>query len=180
MQELSWKRASTWILPGSLFGKPWHIGQSGIFRNNPTSPNDNPNPTICIQELSWRQKSPADMDKLDREKVAARLRYTMTFHQWTHAKTVSSPPARRPFTTKVPSNSLSGTCNCLTGVRNHKQRLVVLQQIKPGVTKGAVKWDYHPNVVADWMYQSVIQTSQIGYHPAQGQGSRHRKWIYGQ
>ena len=27
--------------------------------------------------------------------------------------------------------------------------------------------DYHPNVVKDWLYTPVIQTSQVGYHPAQ-------------
>lgn len=58
---------------------------------------------------------------------------------------------------------------------NHNNGWFVLRSnIKPGVTKGAVKWIITPNVVADWMYQPVIQTSQIGYHPAQGQGSRHR------
>ena len=42
---------------------------------------------------------------------------------------------------------------------NHNNGWFVLRSnIKPGVTKGAVKWIITPNVVADWMYQPVIQT----------------------
>ena len=51
---------------------------------------------------------------------------------------------------------------------NHNNGWFVLRSdIKPGVTKGAVKWIISPNIQSDWMYTPVIQTSQIGYHPAQ-------------
>ena len=44
---------------------------------------------------------------------------------------------------------------------------VVRSEIPAGVTKGAVCWTITPNVVKDWLYTPVIQTSQVGYHPAQ-------------
>ena len=63
---------------------------------------------------------------------------------------------------------MSGDLQLFDGRMNHNNGWFVLRSnIKPGVTKGAVKWIITPNVVADWMYQPVIQTSQIGYHPAQ-------------
>ena len=72
------------------------------------------------------------------------------------------------LTTKLPIESLSGDLQLFDGRMNHNNGWFVLRSnIKPGVTKGAVKWIITPNVVADWMYQPVIQTSQIGYHPTQ-------------
>ena len=69
---------------------------------------------------------------------------------------------------KVTIESLSGDLQLFDGRMNHNNGWFVLRSnIKPGVTKGAVKWIITPNVVADWMYQPVIQTSQIGYHPTQ-------------
>ena len=69
---------------------------------------------------------------------------------------------------KVTIESLSGDLQLFDGRMNHNNGWFVLRSnIKPGVTKGAVRWIITPNVVADWMYQPVIQTSQIGYHPTQ-------------
>jgi hypothetical protein len=44
---------------------------------------------------------------------------------------------------------------------------VVRTDIPAGVTKGAIKWTITPNTVKDWLYKPVVQTSQLGYHPAQ-------------
>ena len=79
---------------------------------------------------------------------------------------------------KVTIESLSGDLQLFDGRMNHNNGWFVLRSnIKPGVTKGAVKWIITPNVVADWMYQPVIQTSQIGYHPLRTRKPS-SKWIY--
>ena len=102
---------------------------------------------------------------------------------------ISEPYAKgRKFTSrpddpynKVTIESLSGDLQLFDGRMNHNNGWFVLRSnIKPGVTKGAVKWIITPNVVADWMYQPVIQTSQIvpeiqlsegGLHGCEGTGT---------
>jgi len=39
--------------------------------------------------------------------------------------------------------------------------------VPAGKTEGAIEWVITPNVVDEWLYQPVIQTSQTGYHPGQ-------------
>jgi hypothetical protein len=54
------------------------------------------------------------------------------------------------------------------GRMNHNNGWYVVRSDVPvGATKEAVKWVITPNVVSDWKYAPVIQTSQIGYHPNQ-------------
>ena len=54
------------------------------------------------------------------------------------------------------------------GRMNHNNGwFVVRTDIPAGVTKGAIKWTITPNTVKDWLYKPVVQTSQLGYHPAQ-------------
>ena len=44
---------------------------------------------------------------------------------------------------------------------------LVRSLIRPGATKGAVRWRITPNAVASWRRPPVIGISQVGYHPAQ-------------
>lgn len=44
---------------------------------------------------------------------------------------------------------------------------VVRTAIPANATQSAVEWTITPNVIADWIYQPVIQASQLGYHPDQ-------------
>jgi|GEM_PF-1526268 len=44
---------------------------------------------------------------------------------------------------------------------------LVRSLIRPGATKGAIRWRITPNAVASWRRPPVIGLSQIGYHPLQ-------------
>lgn len=112
------------------------------------------------------KKSLADMDKLIGKGYSPIVADDIISEPYAKGTKFTSRPDD-PYN-KVTIESLSGDLQLFDGRMNHNNGWFVLRSnIKPGVTKGAVKWIITPNVVADWMYQPVIQTSQIGYHPTQ-------------
>ncbi|WP_418986752.1 glycoside hydrolase family 9 protein [Bacteroides heparinolyticus] len=156
------------FFPGSLFGKPWLMDkQSGIFPQQPNSPlmttrpnhlhtgnyHDGKQSLADINNLIGKGYSPIVADDIIARPYATGSKFTV-----------------RPDDSynKVTIESLNGDLQLFDGRMNHNNGWFVLRShIKPGVTKGAVRWIITPNVVDDWMYRPVIQTSQIGYHPAQ-------------
>ncbi len=51
---------------------------------------------------------------------------------------------------------------------NHNNGWFIVRSVIPAnATKAAVEWIVTPNVIADWIYEPVIQVSQLGYHPDQ-------------
>lgn len=54
------------------------------------------------------------------------------------------------------------------GRMNHNNGwFVVSSELPPEKTVGALVWIITPNVIEDWIYQPVVQVSQVGYHPKQ-------------
>src|SRR5690606_16133633 len=54
------------------------------------------------------------------------------------------------------------------GRMNHNNGWFVLSsEVPAGATDQAIRWVITPNVVEDWLYPAVVQTSQVGYHPQQ-------------
>lgn len=156
------------FFPGSLFGKPWIMdGQSGIFPQQPNSPLMTTQPNyLHTGNYHDGKQSLADMDKLIGKGYSPIVADDIISEPYAKGRKFTSRPDD-PYN-KVTIESLSGDLQLFDGRMNHNNGWFVLRSnIKPGVTKGAVKWIITPNVVADWMYQPVIQTSQIGYHPAQ-------------
>lgn len=157
------------FFPGSLFGKPWIMDrQSGIFPQQPNSPlmttqpnhlhtgnyHDGKQPLADIDRLIGKGYSPIVADDIISKPYAVGSKFT------------SRPDD--PYS-KLTIESLTGDLQLYDGRMNHNNGWFVLRsEIKPGATRNAVKWVITPNVVPDWIYQPVIQTSQIGYHPAQG------------
>jgi endoglucanase len=156
------------FFPGSLFGKPWIMdNQSGIFPQQPNSPllttspnylhtgnyHDATKPLADMNHLIGKGYSPIVADDVIAQPYAVGTKFT------------SRPDD--PYS-KLTIESQSGDLKLYDGRMNHNNGWFVLRsEIKPGVTKGAVKWIITPNVVPDWIYQPVVQTSQIGYHPMQ-------------
>ncbi len=156
------------FFPGSLFGKPWIMDeQSGIYPQQPNSPlmtteanylhtgnYHNPQePLANFDQLIGKGYSPIVADDIISEPYATGTKFT------------SRPDD--PYN-KVTIESLSGDLQLFDGRMNHNNGWFVLRSIiKPGVTENAVKWIITPNVVSDWIYSPVIQTSQVGYHPEQ-------------
>ena len=88
----------------------------------------------------------------------------------------AAPLAEGPVFTAAPEDplrrltieSLSGDLRFFDGRSTETNGwFLVRSLIRPGTTKGAVRWRITPNAVAGWRRPPVIGISQIGYHPAQ-------------
>ena len=159
------------LFPGSLFGKPWIMDdQTGIFPQQPNGPaisipsnhrhtgnylpeSVNEDKKADILQLVGSGYSPIVADDLIAEPYAAGYSFTIR----------PDDPYNR-FTIKSDSEMLK----LYDGRMNHNNGwFVVRTDIPAGVTKGAIKWTITPNTVKDWLYKPIVQTSQLGYHPAQ-------------
>ena len=154
--------------PGWLFGKPWLMdNQSGIYPQQPNSPMmTTPANNQHIGDFFNSKRQKADIDHLN----------ATGYSPYTADQLIAAPYAvGRKFTSrpddpysKLTVESLTEPLKLYDGRMNHNNGWFVLRsEIKAGATKGAVKWVITPNVVNDWYYSPVVQTSQIGYHPTQ-------------
>ena len=142
------------LYPGDLFGKPWIMdNKQGIF---PVQPNG---PVKFLTDEPSFHKPGAD----------AALTFPPT-------DLMAKPYAvgnRLTIRPDDPYNKLtiesSGTKLELHDgrMRHTNGWFIVSSDVPSGVTKDAVRWVITPNVVDDWVHTPVVQTSQVGYHPAQ-------------
>lgn len=156
------------FFPGALFGKPWIMdNQSGIFPQQPNSPLATTSPNYLHTGNYHPEGQPlADMDNLIGKGYSPIVADDIISEPYAVGHKFTSRPDD-PYN-KVTIESLTGDLKLYDGRMNHNNGWFVLRsEIAPGVTKGAVKWIITPTVMPDWMYQPVIQTSQIGYHPNQ-------------
>ena len=156
------------FFPGSLFGKPWLMDdKSGIYPQQPNSPLLTTQPNHLHTGHYHNGKSPlADMEHLIDKGFSPIVADDIIAEPYAVGRKFTSRPDD-PYS-KVTIESLTGDLKLYDGRMNHNNGWFVLRsEIAAGVTKGAVKWIITPIVVEDWIYKPVIQTSQIGYHPAQ-------------
>lgn len=154
------------LFPGTLFGKPWIMdGQSGFFPQQPNGPTRqessnhshqgdyNPGGKASVAQLSGTGYSPIIADDIVSEPYAVGKRFTVR----------PDDPYNR-FTIESKGTDLK----LYDGRMNHNNGWFVLRsEVPAGKTDGAIQWVITPNVVDEWLYPPVIQTSQVGYHPAQ-------------
>ena len=155
------------LFPGALFGKPWIMDdKQGIFPEQPNGPvlSQPPNylhtgdfgqPKADIKQLSGDNKgyNPIIADDLIAEPYAVGKRFTLRPDDPYNRLTIESRGA---------------SLKLYDGRMNHNNGWFVLSsQVPAGASKGAIQWLIKPNVVEDWIYPPVVQTSQVGYHPAQ-------------
>ncbi len=154
------------LFPGTLFGKPWIMdGQTGIFPLQPNGPTRqepsnhahrgdfNPTGKASVEQLSGTGYSPVIADDIVSEPYAVGKRFTVR----------PDDPYNR-FTIESKGTEL----RLYDGRMNHNNGWFVLRsEVPAGKTDGAIEWVITPNVVEEWIYQPVIQTSQVGYHPDQ-------------
>ncbi|MDR1356334.1 MAG: glycoside hydrolase family 9 protein, partial [Tannerellaceae bacterium] len=156
------------LFPGALFGKPWIMdGKQGIFPQQPNGPtlsqpanyahtgSFNPAPLSDAEHLSGHGHgfNPIKADDIIAEPYAVGKRFT-----------VRPDDTYNKFTIETRGTELK----LYDGRMNHNNGwFVVRSDVPTGVTKGAIEWVITPNVVNDWLYPAVIQTSQLGYHPNQ-------------
>ncbi len=154
------------LFPGAVFEKPWIMdAQTGIFprqtngptleepSNAPFQGNFNPHGKASATHLTGQGYSPMIADDIVAEPYAEG-------HQF-----VICPDD--PYS-KITIESKGASLKLYDGRMNHNNGwFVVRSEIQAGKTKEAVQWVITPGVVANWLYKPVIQTSQVGYHPAQ-------------
>ena len=158
------------LFPGELFGKPWIMDEkAGIFPRQPNAPTERKTANLKIGTLpapghdirasiehltkGGNEYTPISADDLICLPYASGKRFTSR----------PDDPLSR-FTIRT----LSGTLHLYDGRMNHNNGwFVISENIEPGRTQNAIEWLICPNIEEDWMYKPVVQTSQVGYMPAQ-------------
>lgn len=157
------------LFPGALFGKPWIMDNShGIFPEQPNGPvlslppnylhtGDycHPDPKADIHRLSGGNKgySPIIADDIIAEPYAVGRRFTVRPDDPYNRFTIESKGAELKL---------------YDGRMNHNNGwFVISSEVPAEATHNAIQWIITPNVVDDWSYPAVVQTSQVGYHPKQ-------------
>lgn len=157
------------LFPGSLFGKPWIMDdRQGIFPRQPNGPTKNMpsnfertgsfegvEETADKQHLSGGNKgySPIVADDIIAEPYAVGKRFVVR--------------PEDPYN-RITIESQGAPLKLYDGRMNHNNGwFVVSSEVPAGATKQAICWVITPNVVENWLYQPVVQVSQVGYHPAQ-------------
>ena len=157
------------LFPGALFGQPWIMdNKQGIFPRQPNGPTkaqpsnlsrvgDYPTPpagaNIALLADETYGYNPIIADDIIAEPYAVGKRFTARPDDPYHRLTVES---------------LTAELKLYDGRMNHNNGWFVLSsEIPAGMDKGAIQWRITPNAVEDWLYPPVVQTSQVGYHPAQ-------------
>lgn len=156
------------LFPGALFGKPWIMDkQSGIYPQQPNAPLLTTTPNHLHPGDYYTGKgSLADMQRLLGEGYSPIVADDVIAEPYATGRVFTSQPDD-PYS-RFTVESLTGDLQLFDGRMNHNNGWFVLRTpIAAGVTRGAIRWRITPNVVKDWIYTPVVQTSQIGYHSAQ-------------
>ncbi len=157
------------LFPGALFGKPWIMdNRQGIFPEQPNGPVlsqpsnylhsgnfGQPDAKADIEHLTGDNKgyNPMIADDIIAEPYAVGKRFTVR----------PDDPYNR-FTIE----SMGTQLKLYDGRMNHNNGwFVISSEVPTGATKSVIEWVITPNVVEDWIYPAVVQTSQVGYHPNQ-------------
>ncbi|MBR5868409.1 MAG: glycoside hydrolase family 9 protein [Clostridia bacterium] len=159
------------LFPGTLFDQPWIMdGKQGIFPRQPNGPTltresnyvnslpkVDPAMTADGEHLSRNGGkdgySPIVADDIVAVPYAAGKRFTLCPDNPLHRLTIES---------------LGTDLKLYDGRMNHNNGWFVLScEIPAGVAEGAVRWVIRPNVEKAWTYPTVVQVSQVGYHPDQ-------------
>ena len=156
------------FFPGSLFGKPWIMdNHAGIYPQQPNSPLYSTTTSISDIGNYYTKSAPkANIERLIGKGYSPIAADDVIALPYAEGKKFTSCPDD-PYN-RVTIESFSGNLKLYDGRMNHNNGWFVLRsEISTGITEGAVRWIITPNVVNDWKYKPVIQTSQIGYHPNQ-------------
>ena len=157
------------LFPGALFGKPWIMdNKHGIFPEQPNGPVlslpsnhshagsfNEPDAKADAKLLTGDNKeyNPMIADDLIAEPYAIGKRFTVRPDDPYNRFTVESKGAELKL---------------YDGRMNHNNGwFVISSEVPAGATVRAIEWVITPNVVEDWVYPAVVQTSQVGYHPKQ-------------
>jgi len=160
------------LFPGALFGKPWIMdNKHGIFPAQPNGP---------LLSLPPNYPHTGDFGNSGQSEVKADLNHlsggSKGYSPIIADDIIAEPYAvGRRFTARPddPYNRLTietggAELKLYDGRMNHNNGWFVVSSEAPAeMTNNAIQWIITPNVVEDWIYAPVVQTSQVGYHPNQ-------------
>ena len=145
------------LFPGALFGKPWIMdGKQGVFPRQPNGP------------VRARPGLGADSERVFGAGEGYHPLYAedLVAEPYAVGKRLTVRPDD-PYS-RLTIESLTSPLKLYDGRLNHNNGwFVVSSEIPAGVDRGAIQWVITPNAVEGWRYPPVVQTSQVGYHPAQ-------------
>ncbi|MDD2551601.1 MAG: glycoside hydrolase family 9 protein [Dysgonamonadaceae bacterium] len=136
------------LFPGKFFGKSWMMDdQNGIFPLQPNGP---------TQLIGGKLNSDYEYNPIEADRIVAQ-----PYSEGKRLVLAAEDP-HSMLTIESDGNELK----LYDGRMNHNNGwFVVRSEVPAGKTDEAIKWIITPNVVSDWMYRPVIQTSQVGYLP---------------
>lgn len=158
------------LFPGEMFGESWIMdGTTGIFPRQPNGPTES-SPTNLTYAGNYNTLPIGNVDRADLNHLVGN-----GYNPIVADDIIAAPYAVGYNFTVCPADLLrkftissKQELKLYDGRMNHNNGWFVLRsEIPVGVTKGAVEWILTPQVTSGWVYQPVIQTSQIGYHPSQ-------------
>ena len=157
------------LFPGILFGKPWIMdGKSGIFPRQPNGPVRSQGTNYVHTGNLPEAPGGADRKRLsgDNKRYNPIIADDLTVEPYAVGRRFTVCPDDPYY--RITVESLTSSLKLYDGRLNHNNGWFVLSsEVPANQDKGAIQWILTPNVVEDWMYTPVIQTSQVGYHPAQ-------------
>ena len=157
------------LFPGALFGKPWIMdNKQGFFPEQPNGPVLSQSPNYLHTGNFSLPEAKADMKCLsgDNKGYNPIIADDIIAEPYAIGKrfTVRPDDAYNRFTIE----SMGTVLKLYDGRMNHNNGwFVISSEVPVGATKNAIQWVITPNVVENWTYPAVVQTSQIGYHPNQ-------------
>ena len=156
------------FFPGYAFGQPWVMDQqTGIFPRQANTPLEmHASNTQRVGDYHDATKSKADIQHLMGDGYSPIVADDIIGAPYAQGRRFVCYP-NDPLS-RVTIESHTGDLKLYDGRVNHNNGWFVLRsEVKAGATRGAVHWTITPNVVKGWMSPAVVQTSQVGYHPAQ-------------
>lgn len=156
------------FFPGELFGKPWLMDeQGGIFPQQANAPLEYSDTYLeHMGDFHNPERPLADIDRLNAEGYSPLTADNIVAAPYAEGSCFVSCPDD-PYS-RLKITSQTAPLKLYDGRMNHNNGWFVLRsEIPAGATKGAIRWVIEPNVVEEWIYKPVVQTSQVGYLPAQ-------------
>lgn len=156
------------LVPPHVIGKPWIMDEtSGIFPPQPNGPTISKPANIDSAGVYERGDGRADINRL----VGDRASYSPIIAD----DIIAKPYATGHRFTALPDSELyrftvvsETELKLYDGRMNHSNGWFVLSSELPsGKTGEVLSWYIEPAVNEEWTYQTVIQVSQVGYHPEQ-------------
>ena len=144
------------LFPGALFGKAWLLdGQTGIFPRQPNGP--------MAREPDRGLPVPRNVEK--NGPVQDPNGQALGVPLATGRTLVVAPETEAQ---RIKIESRTGSLQLIDGRSAHNNGwFIVRGAVAAGATKRAIEWVVTPSTVPGWKRPAVIQTSQIGYAPAQ-------------